>query len=65
MLTQKAVFQKGGTEATNLVCRKVVMMFAMEGGRAGQFEMVQDIIIRHIWEELILIFGYPILELVG
>lgn len=57
--TEKAVFTKSGTQATNVHCQNRMAYFASQKQRLEQFQIVREVIMDRLWQALIGAFGYP------
>ena len=60
--TEKAVFTKSGTQATNAKCQAQILYFTSQKQRPEQFQIVREVIMDRLWQALIDAFGYPTLE---
>jgi hypothetical protein len=60
--TEKAVFTKSGTQATNVEWQNRIVYFASLKQRSEQFQIVREVIIDRLWQALIDAFSYPTME---
>ena len=55
--TEKAVFTRSGTQATNETCKWHVLLLAEQEQRVEQFNLVRGITMYQLWQALIRRFG--------